>query len=90
MHYSESWASQNRINAVEMRSLWNSDVRERCSLKEDVVTRTEESLLQWFEHLERMNESRMAEQICRANVCDDTKVNKNYPKNLMQTKFVVY
>ncbi|GBP62670.1 hypothetical protein EVAR_51916_1 [Eumeta japonica] len=57
MYGSERWVWQkksgSRINAVEMRSLRgmcgvsredrcrNSDVRERCGLKEDVVTRVE-------------------------------------------------
>ncbi|GBP07999.1 hypothetical protein EVAR_78123_1 [Eumeta japonica] len=30
----------------------NSDVKERCSLKEDVVTRVEKGILRWFRHLE--------------------------------------
>ncbi|GBP26008.1 hypothetical protein EVAR_84568_1 [Eumeta japonica] len=37
----------------------NSDFRERCGLKEDVVTRGEGGMLRWFGHLERMNESRL-------------------------------
>ncbi|GBP43284.1 hypothetical protein EVAR_31168_1 [Eumeta japonica] len=60
MYGCESWVwrkkNESRINAVEMRSLCsmcgvsrkdrcrNSDVRERCSLKEDVVTRVERAL----------------------------------------------
>ncbi|GBP91684.1 hypothetical protein EVAR_100264_1 [Eumeta japonica] len=59
--------SESRINAVEMRSLRsmcgvsrkdkckNSDVRERCGLKADVVTRVERGVLRWFGHLEKMN-----------------------------------
>ncbi|GBP70680.1 hypothetical protein EVAR_88855_1 [Eumeta japonica] len=49
----------------------NSDVRERCGLKEDVVTRVERGMLRWFGHLERMNESRLTKQIYRANVCHE-------------------
>ncbi|GBP03576.1 hypothetical protein EVAR_101885_1 [Eumeta japonica] len=48
----------------------NSDVRERCGLKEDVVTRVERGMLWWFDHLERMNESRPTKQIYKANLCD--------------------
>ncbi|GBP16084.1 hypothetical protein EVAR_94422_1 [Eumeta japonica] len=48
----------------------NSDVRERCGLREDVVTRVERGMLRWFSHLERMNESRLTRQIYRADVCD--------------------
>ncbi|GBP83911.1 Vanin-like protein 2 [Eumeta japonica] len=68
------------INAVEMRSLrtmygvsqknrcGNSDVRERCGLKEDVVTRVERGM---FGHLDRMNESRLAQKsIERTRVVD--------------------
>ncbi|GBP28611.1 hypothetical protein EVAR_85810_1 [Eumeta japonica] len=86
MYDSENWAwqkkNESRINAVEMLSLHNrcrvsrkdrcrnSDVRERCGLKEDEVIRVERDMLQWFGHLERMNESRLTKQMYRANVCD--------------------
>ncbi|GBP90056.1 hypothetical protein EVAR_68065_1 [Eumeta japonica] len=46
----------------------NSDGKERCDLKEDVVTR---GLLGWFSHLERMNESRVTKQIYRRSVNDE-------------------
>ncbi|GBP53631.1 hypothetical protein EVAR_38604_1 [Eumeta japonica] len=46
----------------------NSDIRKRYGFNEDVVTRVEKGLLRWFGHLERMNESRQAKPICRANV----------------------
>ncbi|GBP56939.1 hypothetical protein EVAR_33996_1 [Eumeta japonica] len=48
----------------------NSDIRKRCGLKEDVVTKVERGILWWFSHLERINESRLTKQIYRANVCD--------------------
>ncbi|GBP15157.1 hypothetical protein EVAR_11453_1 [Eumeta japonica] len=48
----------------------NSDVRERCGLKEDLVLRVEKGMLWWFGHLKRMNESRLTKQICRVDVCD--------------------
>ncbi|GBP04158.1 hypothetical protein EVAR_74874_1 [Eumeta japonica] len=46
------------IAAQYVWSVWkdrcrNSDVRERCGLKEDVVTRVEREMLLWFGHLER-------------------------------------
>ncbi|GBP77516.1 hypothetical protein EVAR_98969_1 [Eumeta japonica] len=86
IYASESWIwqkkNESRISAVEMRSLRsmcgmshkdrcrNSDVRERCGLKEDVVARAERGMLRWFGHLERVNESRLTKQIYRVNVCD--------------------
>ncbi|GBP69520.1 hypothetical protein EVAR_88421_1 [Eumeta japonica] len=78
-------------NDVEMRSLRsicgvsqkcrcrNSDVRERCGLKEGIVTRVERGMLRWFGHLERINENRLIKQIYRANVCDG-KVGKGRPR----------
>ncbi|GBP59076.1 hypothetical protein EVAR_39162_1 [Eumeta japonica] len=64
MYGSESWVWQkkreSRINGVEMRSLHiicrvclkdrsrNSDVRKRCDLKEDVVSRGERDMVRWF------------------------------------------
>ncbi|GBP32165.1 hypothetical protein EVAR_80933_1 [Eumeta japonica] len=93
MYGSESWVwqkkNESRINAVEMRSLRsicgvsrkdrcrNSDVRERCGLKENVVTRVEGGMLRWFGHLERVNESKLTKQ--NANVCDG-KVSKGRPR----------
>ncbi|GBP06466.1 hypothetical protein EVAR_4599_1 [Eumeta japonica] len=84
---SESWVwkkkNESRINAVDMRSLRSmcgvsqkercrySDVRERCGLKEDVVTITERGMLHWFDYLERMNEDRLTKQIYRVNVCGE-------------------
>ncbi|GBP68865.1 hypothetical protein EVAR_46182_1 [Eumeta japonica] len=38
---------------------------------EEVVTRVEKGMLRWFDHLERMNESRLTKQIYKTNVCDE-------------------
>ncbi|GBP42876.1 Regulator of G-protein signaling 7 [Eumeta japonica] len=48
-------------------------------LKEDVVPGVERGMLRWFGHLEKMNESRLTEQIYRANMCDE-KVGKGRPR----------
>ncbi|GBP12987.1 hypothetical protein EVAR_79323_1 [Eumeta japonica] len=79
------WQKKNErsIEVVEMRSLRSmyygvsrkgrcrdSDVGERCGLKEDVVTRVERGMLRRFGRLERMDESGLKKQIYRANVCD--------------------
>ncbi|GBP49942.1 hypothetical protein EVAR_37025_1 [Eumeta japonica] len=73
---------ESRIDAVEMRSLRgmsgvsrkdrcrNRDARERCGLKEDVVSRVDRGVLRRLGQLERMNESRLTKQVYRANVCD--------------------
>ncbi|GBP40277.1 hypothetical protein EVAR_83967_1 [Eumeta japonica] len=75
MYDSESWVwqkkNESKINVVEMQSLCNicevsrkdgyknSDVIERCDLKEDVVTIIERGKWQCFGHLKRMNENRL-------------------------------
>ncbi|GBO99962.1 hypothetical protein EVAR_74314_1 [Eumeta japonica] len=81
--------NKNMVRPQEMRSLRsmcrvsrkdrrrNSDVRERCNLKEDVVSKVERGILR-FGHLEKMNEDRLTKQIYRANVCDG-KVGKDRP-----------
>ncbi|GBP34631.1 hypothetical protein EVAR_19022_1 [Eumeta japonica] len=43
----------------------NSDVSERYGL-----VRAQRGMFRWFGHLERMNASRLTEQIYRAKVCD--------------------
>ena len=84
MYGSESWVWQkkheSRINAVEMRALRsmlevklsdrirNSEIRKRCGLKEDVVTKIEKSMLRWFGHVERMNEERLTKKVYKASV----------------------
>ncbi|GBP34821.1 hypothetical protein EVAR_21887_1 [Eumeta japonica] len=61
----------------------NSDIRERCSLKEDVVTKVERGMLWWFGHLERTcersSESRLTNQIYGTDVCNG-EVSKNRPR----------
>ncbi|GBP37316.1 hypothetical protein EVAR_35750_1 [Eumeta japonica] len=75
MYGSESWVwpkkNECRINTVEMRPLHsccgvsrqdrcrNSDDRERCGLKEDVVARVERLVLWWFGYLDTMKETRL-------------------------------
>lgn len=86
MYGSESWVwkkrQESRINAVEMRSLRsmigvklrdrvrNVEVRERCGVKVDIVTRIEKGMLRWFGHVERMGSERLTKQIYDAKVND--------------------
>ncbi|GBP18518.1 hypothetical protein EVAR_12979_1 [Eumeta japonica] len=46
----------------------NSDVRQRCGSKKYVVTRIKKAMMQWFGHVERMNDR---QHICRANMVDE-------------------
>ncbi|GBP20885.1 hypothetical protein EVAR_80704_1 [Eumeta japonica] len=57
----------------------NSDVKLRCYLKKDVVTRIKRGMLRWFGHLKRMYESRLKKQIDRAKVRNG-KVGKGRPR----------
>ncbi|GBP42906.1 hypothetical protein EVAR_87285_1 [Eumeta japonica] len=57
----------------------NSEVRDWCGLKEDVVTGVERGRLRWFGHLEGMYGNRMTKQIYRANVCEG-KIGKSRPR----------
>ncbi|KAI5640894.1 reverse transcriptase (RNA-dependent DNA polymerase) domain-containing protein [Phthorimaea operculella] len=94
MYGSESWVWQkkheSRINAVEMRALRsmigvklsdrikNRVIRERCGIKEDVVTGIEKGMLRWFGHVERMNERRLTKQVYMASV--DGNVGRGRPR----------
>ena len=72
--------NESRINAVEMRSLRsmygvslseripNDVIRNRCELKDSIVTRVERGMLRWFGHLERMDERRLTKKIYCAKV----------------------
>ncbi|KAF9790000.1 hypothetical protein SFRURICE_002365 [Spodoptera frugiperda] len=71
---------ESRINAVEMRALRsmcgvklsdrvkNSVVREKCGLKDDLVTRIEKGMLRWFGHVERMDDNRFTKEVYKANM----------------------
>ncbi|KAI5644163.1 reverse transcriptase (RNA-dependent DNA polymerase) domain-containing protein [Phthorimaea operculella] len=94
MYGSESWVWQkkheSRINAVEMRALRsmigvklsdrirNSVIRERCGIKEDIVTGIEKGMLRWFGHVERMNERRLTKKVYMASV--DGNVGRGRPR----------
>lgn len=72
--------ARGRVNAVEMRSVrkistsWfcdrvrNTVIRERCSSNENVVTKIGKSILRWFGHMWRMNESEVVREIYRASI----------------------
>ncbi|CAH0597853.1 unnamed protein product [Chrysodeixis includens] len=46
----------------------NDAIRERCGVKEDIVTRIEKGMLKWFGHVERMNKRRLTKQIYECSV----------------------
>ncbi|GBP13915.1 Nose resistant to fluoxetine protein 6 [Eumeta japonica] len=93
--------NESRIKVVRVRSLRgvcevsrkdrcrNSDVRERCGLKKDVVTGIERGMLRWFGHLERTNETRLTKQVYRANVLMERSARVAL-KNPVQTILVLY
>lgn len=43
-------------------------IRERCDLKESMVTKIEKDMIKWFKHMKRMSGSRVVEEIFKANV----------------------
>ncbi|KAJ2951368.1 hypothetical protein O0L34_g13509 [Tuta absoluta] len=56
----------------------NSVIRERCGIKEDIVTGVEKGMLRWFGHVERMNERRLTKQVYMASV--DGNVGRGRPR----------
>ena len=48
--------------------LRNDVIRDRCGLKEDVVTKVEKGMLRWFGHVGRMDGDRGTKEIYSANV----------------------
>ncbi|GBP34274.1 hypothetical protein EVAR_13413_1 [Eumeta japonica] len=100
MYGSDSWVWQKKnestSNTVEIRSLYsmcgvsrkfrcrNSDVIERCGLKEDPVTRVEKDTLRRFDQRVKppVNESELTKQIYKENICDE-KVGKCRPRKIL-------
>jgi hypothetical protein len=46
----------------------NELLREKCGVKQDVVTKIEKNMLTWFGHVERMDERRLTNEIYEADL----------------------
>ena len=78
--YSRQKKHESKINAVEMRALRsmcgvkltdrvrNNVIRDKCGLKDDIMTKIERHKLRWFGHMERMDGSRITKQIYSAGM----------------------
>ncbi len=84
LYGAETWnmgaAERKRLNVMEMRSLRsmcgvtrmdrvrNEEVRRRTGVVKVLAERAEQGVLQWFGHVERMEEERLVKKITRSNV----------------------
>ncbi|CAG4954309.1 unnamed protein product [Parnassius apollo] len=84
LYGSETWVCQkkhkSKLNVVEMRSIRkmcgvtladrkrNEEIRNMAGLKDDLITKIDRGVLQWFGHVERRSEDRMVKKIYRAKV----------------------
>ncbi|GBP82388.1 hypothetical protein EVAR_49697_1 [Eumeta japonica] len=75
----------------------DSDIRERCGLKEHVVIRVEKGMLLWFGHLDTVNEGRLIyidQSIKRdktiERMCVMERSSRVPPENPTQTELVAY
>ena len=80
----ETWglreAERSRLNVFEMKCLrpvigvtrWdrirNEEIRRRAGIKETLAEKVERRMLQWFEHVERMEEGRWPKKVKAAKV----------------------
>ena len=46
----------------------NEEVRRRAGIERELASRTDQRVLRWFGHVERMNDYRMARRVLMANV----------------------
>ena len=60
----------------------NTIIRDKCGLKEDVVTRIEKGMLRWFGHLERMNERRLTKEIYMSEM--NGRVRRGRPRRMFE------
>ena len=84
LYGSETWglktADRNRLDVMEMKCLrnmcgvtiWdrqrNDDIRTRTGVKLKLSTRAEQKSLNWFGHMERMKDERMAKRVMESEV----------------------
>ena len=73
-------AERRKVNVLEMKCLKslvgvsrmdgvrNEEVRRRAGIERKYVSRADQRLLRWFEHVERMDEYRMARSVLMAEV----------------------
>ena len=79
MEYMRS-AERRKVNVLEMKCLRslvevsrmnrvrNEEVRSRVGIERELVSRTDQRVLRWFGHVERMDEYRMARNMLMAEV----------------------
>ena len=46
----------------------NEEVRRRAGIKRELASRADQRVLRWFEHVERMDDYRMARRVLMAEV----------------------
>ena len=73
-------AERRKVNVLEMnclREVWlecrmdrvrNEEVRRRAGIERELASRTDQRVLRWFGHVERMDEYRMARRVLMAEV----------------------
>ena len=84
LHGEDAWsmrsAERRKVNVLEMKCLgclvgvsrmdrvWNEEVRRRAGIDRELASRTDQRVLRWFGHVERMDEYRLARRVLMAEV----------------------
>ena len=84
LYGAEAWgmrsAERRKVNVLEMKCLRNlvgvsrmdrvrnKEVRRTAGIERELVSRTDQRVLRWFGHVERMDEYRMARRVLMAEV----------------------
>ena len=56
------------VAVSQMDRVRNEEVRWRAEIERELASRADHTVLRWFEHVERMNEYRMARRLLMAEV----------------------
>lgn len=71
-----------------LNEIFDDATTQRCSMKDDVVTKIEREMLEWFGHVERIQVGRLT-VLCRLNV--DAGVRRDRPlRAYLQAYMYVY
>jgi hypothetical protein len=63
LNYIHMRALRSMIGVKLSDRVRNEVIREKCGVKEDVVTKVEKNMLRWFGHVQRMDERRLTKEI---------------------------
>ena len=68
MNVLEMKCLRSLVEVSRMERVWNEEVSRRAGKGKELASRADQRILRWFEHVERMDEYRVARRVLIAEV----------------------